>query len=649
VSAAERTERITAALNAARAMGRPPAPDGAKWIRLCAGTSCHASGRLKVRAALQEELAARGLQDSVRIVETGCPGFCQQGPVLVVEPAGTFYPKVKPESAAAIVEGSIVGDEPLEKLLYKDPYTGERVAREADVPFYAGQTRVVMELNGRIDPYSIDDYLDNGGYTALAKVLAGDDPEGVIDETEAAKLRGRGGGGFLTGRKWRACRANPGEARYVIANGDEGDPGAFMDRSLLEGNPHLVLEGMLIAAFAIGAGEGYVYTRREYPFAIERVGVGLEQARERGLLGDDILGSGFSCDLRLAQGMGALVCGEATALVKTIEGRRSEPTGDMVRLVERGLWGLPTNVNNVETYANVAWIVNHGAEAYAGLGEGRGAGTKIYAISGNVKSTGLIEVPVGTSPQHIIDDIAGGMIKGREVKAVQFGGAAGGCIPADAVAQPAGYDDLAERGLVMCSGGMIVIDDQTCMVEFARSSLAFTSQESCGKCVPCRLGSVRLKETLDRIVEGEGRPDDIELLEELADYMKEGTICALGGSAPTPLTTALTFYRHEFEAHVHDKTCPAGQCKPLISYYIDAEACTGCGLCAKKCPTGAITGERKQAHFLDVATCIKCDSCRQACRFDAVRVRPAIQALSTIGGGPAASFPGAGGDGEGAQ
>jgi NADH:ubiquinone oxidoreductase subunit F (NADH-binding)/(2Fe-2S) ferredoxin/Pyruvate/2-oxoacid:ferredoxin oxidoreductase delta subunit len=612
------------------------AREGTREVRICAGTACHASGRPAVTAAFRDQLAEQGLSDTVRVVETGCHGFCEQGPIVVLEPQGLFYPRVRAHDVAGIIAASIAADGIYDKRLYKDPATGEPVPYERDIPFYAGQKRLVLGMNGKINPYSIDDYLALGGYRALAKVLEGNDPVGVIDTVEAAGLRGRGGAGFPAGKKWRYCRANPGDCKYVICNGDEGDPGAFMDRSVLEGNPHSVMEGMIIAAFAIGSGvapvHGYVYVRAEYPFAVQRLEAALVQARQRGLLGHDILGSGFDFDIIVNQGAGAFVCGESTALTASIEGQRGMPRGKHIRTVAHGLWQQPTNLNNVETFANVPWIVLNGAEAFAAMGTETSKGTKIFSLTGKLKNGGLVEVPMGASLREVIFDIGGGMLPGREFKAVQLGGPSGGCLPADLLESPVDFESLVAAGSMMGSGGMVVVDDTTCMVDFAKFFLKFTQDESCGKCVPCRLGTKRMLETLERITDGEGRDDDIELLEELSEYIIEGSLCALGGSAPNPVLTTLRYFRHEFEAHINDKCCPAGRCKALITYYIGGN-CTGCALCAKKCPTNAITGEKKQVHVIDEDLCIKCDTCRQVCNFDAVKVRSGVERSETAGSG----------------
>jgi NADH:ubiquinone oxidoreductase subunit F (NADH-binding)/(2Fe-2S) ferredoxin/Pyruvate/2-oxoacid:ferredoxin oxidoreductase delta subunit len=630
-----RAARITKALTAAAVKGSYLADDGKAEIRVCAGTACHASGRVALRKALDAALAERGLSDKVAVVETGCHGFCEEGPIVVVRPQGLFYPRLKPKDIAEIIETSVVGDGVVERLLYRDPQTDAPLAHENDIPFYQGQRRIVLALNGKIDPYSIDDYLNHGGYTALAGVLAADEPEAVIAEVEASGLRGRGGAGFPTGKKWRYCRDNPGETHYVICNADEGDPGAFMDRSVLEGNPHSVIEGMTIAAFAIGAGngpvEGYVYVRHEYPFAVERLRHALDQARERGLLGEDILGSGFSFDIRINQGAGAFVCGESTALTASIEGHRGMPRGKHIRTVAQGLWGQPTNLNNVETYANVPWIVSNGAEAFGAWGTPTSKGTKIFSLTGKVVNGGLVEVPMGATLREVIFDIGGGMLPGRTFKAVQLGGPSGGCLPAELLDQPIDFESLVAAGSMMGSGGMVVVDDTTCMVDFAKFFLRFTAQESCGKCVPCRVGSQRLLEILERISDGEGTLDDIERMERLSEDIMEGSLCALGGSAPNPVLSTIRYFRDEIEAHIVDHRCPAGVCRPLIRYDIDAEACTGCHVCFGACPTQAISGERKLLHEIDQKLCIKCDTCRQVCRFDAVRVVDAAVPVAAEG------------------
>jgi NADH-quinone oxidoreductase subunit F len=632
MSPAAKLTKIDRALQAKADQSAYLADDAKTEIRICAGTACHASGRVALRKAVEKALAERDLTGKVAVIETGCHGFCEEGPIVVVRPQGLFYPRLKPKDIEEIIATSVVGDGIVERLLYKDPQTGEALAHEKDIAFYALQERIVLALNGKIDPYSLDDYLNHGGYSALAKVLNAADPEAVIDDVEKSDLRGRGGAGFPTGKKWRFCRANPGEKHYVICNADEGDPGAFMDRSVLEGNPHSVIEGMIIAAYAIGAGngpvEGYVYVRHEYPFAVQRLRHALETARERNLLGDDILGSGFSFDIRINQGAGAFVCGESTALTASIEGHRGMPRGKHIRTVAHGLWGQPTNLNNVESYANVPWIVNHGPEAFAAKGTATSKGTKIFSLTGKVVNGGLIEVPMGATLRQVIFAIGGGMLPGREFKAVQLGGPSGGCLPASLLDEPIDFESLVAAGSMMGSGGMVVVDDTTCMVDFAKFFLKFTAEESCGKCVPCRVGTQRMLEILERISAGEATVEDVERLELLADDIIEGSLCQLGGSAPNPVLSTLRYFREEVMAHVVQRCCPAKVCRPLIRYTIDADACTGCHVCLGACPTSAISGERKEAHTIDQKLCIQCDTCRQVCKFDAIPIETGIFAMA---------------------
>jgi NADH:ubiquinone oxidoreductase subunit F (NADH-binding)/Pyruvate/2-oxoacid:ferredoxin oxidoreductase delta subunit len=541
-----------------------------------------------------------------------------------------FYSRLKPRDVAEIVETSIAGHGVVDRLLYHDPATDEHLAYEKDIPFYKLQDRIVLSLNGRIDPFSVDDYLAHDGYRALAQVLTADEPGAVISEVEASGLRGRGGAGFPSGKKWRYCRANPGEKHYVICNADEGDPGAFMDRSVLEGNPHSVIEGMTIAAFAIGRGvgpvEGYVYVRHEYPFAVERLRHALAEARKRGLLGENILGSGFDFDIRINQGAGAFVCGESTALTASIEGRRGMPRGKHIRTVAHGLWGQPTNLNNVESYANVPWIVLNGAPRFAAKGTATSKGTKIFSLTGKIVNGGLVEVPMGATLRQVIFAIGGGMLPARHFKAVQLGGPSGGCLPESLLDEPIDFESLVAAGSMMGSGGMVIVDDTTCMVDFAKFFLKFTAEESCGKCVPCRVGSQRLLEILERITAGDGRLDDIERMQRLSDDIIEGSLCQLGGSAPNPVLSTIRYFRDEIEAHIVDRRCPAKVCRPLIRYRIDKDACTGCTVCAGACPTNAISGEKKQLHRITQKLCIQCDTCRQVCNFDAVEVETGVLA-----------------------
>jgi NADH:ubiquinone oxidoreductase subunit F (NADH-binding)/(2Fe-2S) ferredoxin/NAD-dependent dihydropyrimidine dehydrogenase PreA subunit len=597
-------------------------------IRVCAGSTCNASGRAAVSNALQAELDKRGLGDKVQVVLTGCHGLCQEGPIAVVHPKGVFYPRLKAKDMAEIVETSVVGDDVVERLLYTDPGSRAVIPLERDVPFYAGQTRIARRVNGFIDPMNIDDYIARGGYAALATVLKSEDPEAVIDEVERSGLRGRGGAGFPAGTKWRYCRNNPGEKHYIICNGDEGDPGAFMDRAVLEDNPHSVIEGMLIAAFAIGADEGYVYVRHEYPLAVARLRHALSEARDRGLLGAGIMGTSWDFDLRINQGAGAFVCGESTALTASIEGHRGMPRGKHIRTVAHGLWGQPTNLNNVETYATVPWIIENGADAFAAMGTATSKGTKIFALTGKARNSGLVEVPMGATLREVIFDVGGGMQEGHEFKAVQLGGPSGGCLPAELLDTPIDFENLTRYGSMMGSGGMVVVDESTCMVDFAKFFFKFTAEESCGKCVPCRVGTQRMLEILERISSGEGTTNDVDLLEALSDDIIEGSLCQLGGSAPNPVLTTLRYFKDEVMEHVVNKRCPAKVCRPLIRYTIDADACTGCHLCFGACPTAAISGEKKQLHTIDQSLCIKCDTCRQVCKFEAVPIETGIFATA---------------------
>ncbi len=592
-------------------------------VLICGGTGCTSSGSKVLMSTFEEELKKQGLEDEIKIVQTGCFGLCALGPVVIVYPEGTFYSHVKKEDVAEIVEEHLLKGRLVDRLVYKDVAEEVKDAAERhvslnDTNFYKTQKRVALRNCGFINPENIDEYIAMDGYAALGKVLTEMTPEQVIQEVKDSGLRGRGGGGFPTGLKWSFTAANAADQKYVVCNADEGDPGAFMDRSVLEGDPHCIVEAMTICGYATGATEGYVYVRAEYPIAVKRLQIAIDEAREYGLLGKNIFNSGFDFDLHIRLGAGAFVCGEETALMTSIEGNRGEPRPRPPYPAVKGLFGKPTTENNVETFANIPQIILKGAKWFASMGTERSKGTKVFALGGKIVNTGLVEIPMGTTLREIIEDIGGGVPHGKKFKAAQTGGPSGGCIPASLIDTEIDYDNLTAIGCMMGSGGLIVMDEDNCMVDIAKFFLNFTVDESCGKCAPCRIGTKRMMELLEKITDGNGTLEDIDRLEELAYYIKENSLCGLGQTAPNPVLATLKFFRDEYIAHVVDKRCPAGVCKKLLNFSIDPEKCKGCTLCARKCPVGAISGTVKNPHTIDTTRCIKCGACMDNCKFGAI-------------------------------
>ena len=589
-----------------------------KNVLICGGTGCTSSHSMDVREALVKELQLAGIEDEIKVVTTGCFGLCALGPIMIVYPEGTFYSKVKPEDMHEIVTEHLVGGNPVRKLLYSETVKGADILALDQTPFYAKQQRVALRNCGVIDPECINEYIARDGYQALAKVITTMTPKDVIQTILDSGLRGRGGAGFPTGKKWSFAEAQPQGKKYVVCNADEGDPGAFMDRSVLEGDPHAVLEAMAIAGYAIGADEGYIYVRAEYPIAVNRLEIAIKQAEENGVLGNNIFGTGFNFKITLRLGAGAFVCGEETALLTSIEGHRGEPRPRPPFPAVKGLFGKPTIINNVETLANIAQIILNGPEWFASMGTATSKGTKVFALGGKITNTGLVEIPMGTTLREVVEEIGGGVPGGKKFKAAQTGGPSGGCIPASLIDTPIDYDNLIAIGSMMGSGGLIVMDEDDCMVDIAKFFLEFTVDESCGKCVPCRIGTMRLLETLEKITDGNGTLEDITKLEELSEYIKSASLCALGQTAPNPVLSTLHFFRDEYIAHVVDKTCPAHACKNLMQYKILPDLCKGCTLCSRKCPVGAISGKVKNPHVIDTAKCIKCGACISGCKFGAI-------------------------------
>ncbi len=587
-------------------------------VLVCGGTGCTSSGSQQIIKKLEAEVTKVGLQDEVSIVQTGCHGLCALGPIMIVYPEASFYSMVKEDDVPEIVEEHLLKGRPVKRLLYQETVTSTGIKALIDTDFYKKQYRVALRNCGVINPEVIEEYIGTGGYEALGKVLTEMTPDDVIQLLLDSGLRGRGGGGFPTGLKWKLAKQNDADQKYVCCNADEGDPGAFMDRSVLEGDPHAVIEAMAIAGYAIGASQGFVYVRAEYPIAVDRLKIAIDQAKEFGLLGKDIFGTGFDFDLELRLGAGAFVCGEETALMTSIEGNRGEPRPRPPFPAQKGLFGKPTILNNVETYANIPQIILNGPEWFSGMGTEKSKGTKVFALGGKIHNTGLVEIPMGTTLRTVIEEIGGGIPNGKKFKAAQTGGPSGGCIPAEHFDIEMDYDNLISIGSMMGSGGLIVLDEDDCMVDIAKFFLEFTVEESCGKCTPCRIGTKRMLEILDKITKGNATLQDLDKLEELCYYIKQNSLCGLGQTAPNPVLSTLRYFRHEYEAHIVEKRCPAGVCKALLSYHIDPDKCKGCTLCSRVCPNGAIIGSVKNPHVIDPDKCIKCGACMEKCKFGAI-------------------------------